>query len=144
VFKKLFANFFCYKYKGEKKTFEYIKMGTTYYPSCELIIFRKQKKYKYTFIIDSGADITIIPKSVGEQMNLPKGKLRYLGGISGRIGYYINTVNLELANKKLKAKIAWSTKDTVPLLLGRKDIFNQFKICFKEKNKKVIFIPLKN
>ena len=122
-----------------QESFSYINMNQAYYPACEVVLYRNKQEFKYTFIIDSGADISLVPKSIGEQLELKKGQLRYLGGISGRMGYYINQVQAEIAGKQFKMELAWATKDTVPLLLGRKSVFKNFKICFNEKKKTVFF-----
>lgn len=36
-------------------------------------------------------------------------------------------------NKRLKTRIAWALVENVPLIIGRMDIFNQFRITFDEK-----------
>lgn len=124
--------------KTNQVIYKYHKQNGYKYPAVE-VLFKNNTSLKYVFILDSGADITIVPKSVGEILGFKKTKLHYLGGVGGRIGYYVNKANIKLAGKSFNIDVAWSTSDEVPLLLGRKDVFNKFKICFIEKKSQVIF-----
>lgn len=46
---------------------------------------------------------------------------------------------MELAGEKIEIRIAWALVDTVPLILGRIDIFEKFHIEFREDKGVVIF-----
>ncbi len=93
-------------------------------------------------IIDSGADITMIPKRIGITLGLEKtGDKETISGISGSLDYYEKDIFIEMGGCRIKTRCAWVMDDDVPLLLGRKDVFDKFKILFDEKNLEVIFIP---
>ena len=125
----------------EKTIYKYQGLPGEKYPSAEItfLIDGINEPFKAFIIIDSGADISVIPKTIGESISLKKTQLHYLGGIGGRIGYYINHVNVELADKKITIPVAWITNDNSPLLLGRKGVFDKFRICFNEKKGVVEF-----
>lgn len=40
-----------------------------------------------------------------------------------------------------EAKIGWAQIEHVPLLLGRADIFDKFRVTFLQPSKKVLFEP---
>ncbi len=44
-----------------------------------------------------------------------------------------------LNEKKLKIRIAWALVEEVPILMGRMDIFNKFRIVFDERNGRIDF-----
>ncbi|MDI6903357.1 MAG: hypothetical protein QMC77_06450 [Methanocellales archaeon] len=77
--------------------------------------------------VDSGADVTLIPKSFGELLGfqLESSKIQEIKGIGE------GTV-------PVSQNIAWALIDTVPFLLGRLDILDKFDITFTERE--VIFV----
>ena len=136
--------FLDFLFRREGTVFKYRGLDGQKYPVCEVMFFIDGKKdpYKTFMIVDSGADISLIPKTIGEELNLKKAELHYLGGVGGRVGYYTNYVNVQIAGKKFNMPVAWLTHDTVPLLLGRKGVFDKFRICFEERSGEVRFISL--
>jgi len=61
--------------------------------------------------------------------------IQEIKGVSGAcIPYIIKNVNLIINNKELEIRIAWALVEEVPMLMGRLDIFDQFRIIFDEKN----------
>lgn len=118
--------------------YKYEKRYNLYYPSIPI-------KYKSTTgleieikaLVDSGADITLVPKSLGLNMGLKKQDLHYIGGVGGRMGYYLNNCYIAINGNYIKIPVAFATKDNIPFLLGRKGVFNRFEFCFNEKRKKL-------
>jgi hypothetical protein len=124
-------------------TYSYIKdTFGSYYPKIPIKIFSNSEVLDLEVLVDSGADITLIPKTLGETLNLKRTNLRYIGGVGGRMGYYLNDLKVEIAGKKVTIPVAWSTQDTVPILLGRAGVFEKFKFCFDDKNKIISVILL--
>ena len=96
-------------------------------------------KYLY---IDSGADITLIPRSVGDLLGFelaPEETIEEIGGIAGALPTVRRRVTVRIANHKLEAEVSWALTEEVPLLLGRKDIFDAFHITFKQDQGLVVF-----
>ncbi len=90
--------------------------------------------------IDSGADITLVPRNFGALLGLDLSK--NLGQIRG-IGEAIVPLSLQdvtfrLETDEVKVKIAVALINQVPYVLGRYDFFKLFKITFREYEKKVI------
>lgn len=84
--------------------------------------------------IDSGADVTLIPFSLGKFIGLKtyRKNVERIGGIKGSIPVIYHMINLRIGGIKLSAKIAWALIEEVPPLLGRTDIFDNFHITFKQ------------
>ena len=91
--------------------------------------------------IDSGADITIIPYSLGKLLGfeVAGNKVSQIGGIRGGVPViYIESL-IKIGLNEFKINIAWSLIDEVPPLLGRTDVFEKFNITFKQIEGLIIF-----
>lgn len=91
--------------------------------------------------IDSGADITLVPLSLGKLLGFTKDskKIEKISGISGSIPiiYLIN--EMKIGQYVFKAQIGWALTEDVPPLLGRKDVFDRFDITFKQAREEIVF-----
>ena len=120
-----------YKFQKEKSS-----LGLVYRPVAEVKLEVDGNVIEVAMYIDSGADVTMIPLRFGKALGfkqIPSDIIYEVRGISGGVPYILKSVNLILNRHKLNVKIAWALIEEVPLLLGRKDIFNRFKIIFNEK-----------
>lgn len=120
-------------------------IGEIYRPVAVIYLQAKDGKWRgFTVYVDSGADITLLPRSActeGLGYNLEGGKLGYVGGVTpGRIKIYVRTVATRIGEEKLKARIAFAENDNVPPLLGRADIFDHFKVCYDFQKHETLFI----
>lgn len=93
------------------------------------------------FYIDSGADFSIIPYQVGLYLGLTPSQRNVLEvqGINGAEGVIHAKLKLTLGDTTLFAKVGWAQLEHVPLLLGRADVFDRFKITFHQNRGLVIF-----
>ncbi len=104
-------------------------------PVADVEISKGQNKLTMSFYVDSGADLTLIPKSLGDSLGLESdaSDIKEVQGVGARqIPVVLRKVNLKIGKKELEAEVAWSLIEEVPLLLGRKDIFDNFEISFKD------------
>ncbi len=98
-------------------------------------------------LLDSGADVTTIPKEIGELLDLDMSSNKTeIRGIGGKLSAAMDTIRLRIKNAhesytvSIPVMIPLVDLETVPeILLGRKGIFDRFDICFKEKDQKIIF-----
>ena len=111
-------------------------------PVARIILINGAIEVPEHLYVDSGADITLIPKSVGDILGFKIEKSDEVTEIKGigerEVPIIIKRVKMKIGNKFFDTRIAWALIEEVPLLLGRVDVFNLFDICFK-KNKKTIF-----
>ncbi|MBU3967240.1 MAG: hypothetical protein KKG76_07710 [Euryarchaeota archaeon] len=112
-------------------------------PVARIILINGNEQVPEMVYVDSGADVTLIPRSVGELLNFkiePEDKIVEIKGIGERgIPIVIKRIKIKIGEKLIDARIAWSLIEEVPLLLGRVDIFKLFDITF-EKDKKTVFV----
>ena len=116
-------------------------------PIIPVILENNNKQLSIEFFVDSGADMTMIPLSFAKELGFTdwtEDELKLAQGIEGgSIQFFIRKVKVILKDVKFEIEIACSLRDNIPLLIGRKDIFDRFIICFDNKNKKVRFIDEK-
>ncbi len=102
-----------------------------------------EDEFDQWFYVDSGADITLIPLSVGDLIGLrrlKKDKLqRILGVGKSSVPIMVKKVSMQIGSLNFEARVAWSQVEDVPLLLGRVDVFRKFSVTFKEKKQVTIF-----
>ena len=116
--------------------------GNIYRPVAKLLIIHKNNKVPQIFYVDSGADITLIPRSVGEILELsnpkPSESFEIMGISEKGVPIVLRRVQILLNGLRIFCRIGWSLIEDVPLLLGREDFFKYFDITF-ERNKRTVF-----
>lgn len=125
------------------KSFITEHLGILKRPFGTVRVISEHNSIKAEFLIDSGADISIIPHQMGEKglgFSISKGeKIINLGGAGGGlIPVVFRDIEMKFKKETIKTKIAWAMVDTVPLILGRLDIFVKFNIEFKESENSII------
>jgi len=91
--------------------------------------------------IDSGADVTLLPLSLGELLGfkVEGEKIEEIGGIRGAVPVIYKRWEIKIGDRVLPILIAWALLEDVPPLLGRADVFDFFEITFQQKEEKIIF-----
>jgi hypothetical protein len=122
---------------------EHSHLGTIYRPVATVIVVHKEIVIELPLYIDSGADISMIPYRFGKALRLERtarNRIRRIRGIAGRsVPYLVKRLTFIFGRRKISARVAWSMTEEVPLLLGRMDVFEKFRIIFDERNKVVDF-----
>jgi hypothetical protein len=118
--------------------------GEVLRPVADVILESDKFKVEAAMYIDSGADITMLSLGLGKALGFkqsPADEIREIKGVSGGgVPYLLKNVHITLNGKRLKIRIAWALTEEVPLLLGRLDIFPEFKITFAEAQESIFFI----
>ncbi|MBI2358802.1 MAG: retropepsin-like domain-containing protein [Deltaproteobacteria bacterium] len=91
-------------------------------------------------LVDSGADLSMLPYSVGETIGLAldmstRSEVQGIG--DGTVPYVLGDVDLEVGGINLHARVGWALIEEVPLLLGRLDIFSELAIEFREFDNRI-------
>lgn len=110
--------------------------------ACVQFIDQKDQKLAAYMYIDSGADITLIPRQLGETLGfeIAGDEIIEIGGLGdAKVPVIIKTVTMLLGEEKITCRVAWALVEEVPPLLGRTDLFELFTITFDQKNKKIRF-----
>ena len=123
-------------------------LGVVYRPHGRAKLIHKEgsshveRVIEETFLIDSGADITLIPHRAGVALRLPSAKdeeLQPLGGIAGSILVAYRQMEVEIGNYRFSCRIAWAQTDSVPFILGRFDVFDEFIVELRQKERVTFF-----
>lgn len=118
--------------------------GPLFRPVARVFLVKDKVKLPEIFYVDSGADVTLIPRSVGEILGFKVKSPEEITEIKGigkqSIPIVIRKATLQINKIKIKTRVAWSLVEEVPLLLGREEFFRYFEIAFV-KNRKTIFKP---
>jgi len=90
--------------------------------------------------IDSGADISLVPRNFGSLLGLDLTKnLGQIRGIGEAIvPLSLQDIKLRIEKHEIEVKIAVALINEVPYVLGRYDFFKLFKISFQEYDNKVV------
>ena len=91
--------------------------------------------------IDSGADVILIPLSLGELLGfkVEGEKIDEIGGVRGAVPVIYKRWEIKIGSQTLPVLLAWALLEEVPPLLGRADVFDFYKITFLQKEGKIIF-----
>jgi hypothetical protein len=116
--------------------------GRIYRPVAR-VKFRSEEEWIPEWMyVDSGADITLIPRSVGDLLGfeMNKEKIVDITGVGGgTVPVTVKKTMISLGEEIYDARIAWALIEDIPPLLGRMDVFNKFEVIFKEEKKEVVF-----
>jgi hypothetical protein len=104
-------------------------------PVARVVVIYRRRRIPQFFYVDSGADITLIPKSVGDLLGLKLAsseEITEIKGIGERgVPIVIRRLQFQVGSKVFPARVAWCLLEEVPLLLGRLDCFRFFTLTFR-------------
>ncbi|MDI6860281.1 MAG: aspartyl protease family protein [Methanocellales archaeon] len=112
--------------------------GTICRPIAE-VFFRKRdtdRWVKMSLIIDSGADVTLLPKMYARTLGIDINECeeQETRGVGGSVKIYLcDKLQARLNGTRLQAKVGFVDTADLPPLLGRIDFFDFFEICFRKR-----------
>lgn len=112
------------------------------YPLAKIDLLYEKKKQTFWPIIDSGANVSIFPKAVGDALGIDfEGEPEAVEGVLGTFLGYSHFVNIKLGDysQPISIRALFLMGEPYPLL-GREGIFEKFDVLFQERLKKVVFI----
>ncbi len=122
-----------HKFREEKSS-----LGKVLRPVAEVIFEKDGLKVGMPMYIDSGADVSMIPLRLGRSLGFKQEEndvIQEIKGVTGAgLPYILKEVTLGVNDKRLKIRIAWALVEEVPMLMGRMDIFDKFRVIFDERN----------
>lgn len=102
-----------------------------------------QQALTLNMLVDSGADFSLIPKSLGIKLGYVKAPgetLNQAEDIGGFVAYLLRDVEMIIDSQVITAPIAWlQTDDCDEILLGREIVFDCFDIEFKQAEEIITF-----
>ena len=121
----------CFKFARENSS----SLGFVYRPIAKVGLRDSNgEMFELSMLVDSGADISILSKRIGDIMGLDveQGEAKVFRGIVGELIAYVHKIPLFINGKKVETRVAFALSE-VPNLLGRLDIFKNFEISFKKE-----------
>jgi len=100
---------------------------------------------KLQFILDTGADFTMLPHHMAGLLGIDLAKVpsgRSLGIEGGHgIKTWLGWIRLTIGPYPVRLRCLFSENERTPYLLGRADLFSAFSIVFDTRRKKIRFTP---
>jgi len=128
------------------KNFERPDGSSSYGPYIPLTIKGPEASIDMLFLLDSGADYTVIPIELAEILGLDLSKPKErTSGVGGKIYTKLSDMVVELKNAhekytfKIPIHVILKKNSNVPPLLGRASFFNKFQITFNQREGKIVF-----
>lgn len=130
------------RYIFSYKTKKLEAQKTTLRPYAEVQLDVRGRLTPFDFLVDSGADRTVINYSLGRALGFnlqtEESSLK-IGGVGGTTAGRLRMLDLWIGEVKILTEVIWIQSDHVPLLLGQKDVFDTFNITFSKSAQQVIF-----
>lgn len=120
-------------------------LGTLFYPLIRLELKTITGWQEFEFLVDTGADVTTVPVHLLPVLGIKKSSLSVsntlgVGGISVKTWELNMPIKLGGTVISVRASAVESKHDSMPLLLGRKDIFEEKFNLIIDSRKKVTII----
>lgn len=119
------------------------KFGTVYRPVVSVVLTGGQYRRTFKFILDSGAEFTMVPQRIGKFAGLDLEEFTSLtvtGIEGGRIAGKLAPLELRIGKSSgVTVRCFFAERDDAPFLLGRADFFDRFNIFFDARRKKMVF-----
>ncbi|PIU55412.1 MAG: hypothetical protein COS88_04635 [Chloroflexi bacterium CG07_land_8_20_14_0_80_51_10] len=120
------------RFSYEKRESE--SLGTVMRPMADILVKKRNedKWYRISMIIDSGADVTLLPSMYASLLGIELGNCKSydMRGVGGTTNIYLSNLDVELDNLRMNMKVGFIAGN-IPPLMGRADFFRAFEICFK-------------
>ena len=120
-------------------TFDYLR-----YPIVPVKFdFRDKTTPLIDALLDSGGDFIVIPLPIASYLGLELEKAGDVDTAAGTTSLFKATLDMIIGKKSRTAiyekhKVYVSTRDDIPVLLGRQPIFEDYEITFKKKKNQLI------
>ncbi len=116
-------------------------LGSILKPIIPASIIGPGREVKAFMLLDSGADISMIPYSVGETIGLEldistRSEVQGIG--EATVPYVLGQVKIKIENFEIAARIGWALIEEVPFILGRLDVFKAVAIEFREFENRIL------
>lgn len=99
----------------------------------------------YRFLIDTGADLSLIPRSMAGDLDIDLARCvedRCIGIEGHPVTVHQATMDLRIGDVDVPVRCSISSSDTIPFLLGRADVFSRFSITFDNRAKRITFTAI--
>ena len=100
----------------------------------------------FKFIVDSGADVSLVPRSIADLVGIDlaeANRLRSFGIEGSGVDVLQGNLTVKIGACELELPCLFSSREDSPTLLGRAGLFDHFSIVFDNQKRKIVFKPIK-
>lgn len=126
------------------RSFRHSHLGVLYRPHATIELQHANRIIRGPFLVDSGADTSVIGYKVGLALGLQleiDEPLDKLGGAASGIPVVYRMVQMRIGPYQVESRMAWAIGYQVKSILGRLDVFDHFNIDFRQSERRTIFKP---
>ena len=110
--------------------------------------YKKKKTPVIDALLDSGGDFIVIPLPIARYLELKLKKAGSVDTAGGTTPLFKTTLNMVIGKKNKTStynniQIHVSARNDIPVLLGRRPIFEDYEITFKKQKNQLILNPVK-
>lgn len=120
------------------------RLGEILKPLIPVRLMGPDRSEAMLMLLDSGADLSLIPYSIGEAIGLEADLSRRneIQGVGeGSVPYMLSRVRIGIGTTELPIRIAWALIEEAPLLVGRLDVFEHFAVEFRGFEGRILMKP---
>ncbi len=120
------------------------KLGTIWLPYADVVIRSGDVLLECRMLVDTGADLTLIPYQVGQYLGFEMGRdeVEEIRGIGDTVvPYVVKDATLKIGDNEIAVRLGWALIEEVPTLMGRLDVFDHFKVEFDQRERLLRFVP---
>ena len=101
-------------------------------PELPILVKTKFGYRREWFLIDSGADITMLPYFANNllECKLEKSRTKMFGIDGYGVSVYKSKIKVKLLNEEEIIRCVFSERDDIPFILGRLDILDKYNMLF--------------
>ena len=110
------------------------------YPMVTATLSTFLGRHPYSFVMDTGADVTTLPNYMIAVLGLDRSALEETEstGVGGKTKSYNAEITITIKKLTFTLPVTFVENNAIPLLLGKEGIFDRFNIVFDNDAKKTI------
>lgn len=115
------------------RTYKVTALGQIRVPVGIVTLTNMENSIVLEMLIDTGADISLVPKSIGTYLGFRKEqneKGTTITGIGGTVRIFYRPLTMKLGRWEFQTTVGWAENDDAPLVHGRFGVLNRFKVEF--------------
>ena len=117
-------------------------------PDVKIPVYLRTKAgyQRLLFLLDTGADFTMLPKHIAEWLDidlttLPQERSCGIEGGKG-VAVWAGKIQVKICQYELEIRCLFSDNEACPYILGRADLFAHFNILFNNTKGKIILTKI--